>query len=152
MEGNLQKYLYPGLAALAGLVLLVSAVIYYISESETGIENPKETRGVVAEVIKISRPIALIPGRERSYFVPVVRFATPAGDTITFSGAEKDDPDFYKPGDSVPVIYNSRRPADAAIIERISIFDAGFLSLLVFGLIMLAVAALLVKLGGDKRL
>lgn len=110
---------------LASIVLL-GAGGYAYHDTKKFLENSVVAKGVVVDVV--SRSSSSSSGHTH---VPVVRFKTDKGETITAHGSLGSDPPSYKKGEEVRVRYDPKDPHDFSID---TFFELWFLPIILLGM------------------
>ena len=105
----MRVHLQPGnlITALVG-VLFIAAGLYSYRHMGQFLDHARETSGVIVDVVYET-------GSKKGRIHPRVRFSTEAGREIV---AQSDTHHNVQPGESVRVLYDSRRPEDFEITTR----------------------------------
>lgn len=118
------------LKLIGAIFILVSIVLlgaggYAYQHTKKFLENSVVAEGVVVDVV--SRSSSSSSGHTH---VPVVRFKTDKGETITAHGSLGSDPPSYKKGEAVRVRYDPKDPHDISID---TFFELWFLPIILLG-------------------
>jgi hypothetical protein len=111
--------------ATIGVVSLLGA-LYFFLDTVNFLRSATPTYGQVIRLAERESASARWPASTRA---PVITFATPAGQIITFIAIVSSNPSSYQVGDRVPVLFDPQRPSRARLR---TLTDLWFRSVLLF--------------------
>ena len=103
--------------ALAFLFLAIGIGLLFASYKINAHEASFRTTAVKAtgQVVDLIAKSSSGSGKSSTTYAPKIQFADAMGHSVTFVSSVSSNPPSYKPGDSVPILYQPKTPENAQV-------------------------------------